>query len=157
MAVADSVDKGAAADEARRLVASNAYMTLATADGAGRPWATPVWFASRDCTDFVWVSRPGARHSTNIAGRSTVGIVLFDSTVAVGGAAAMYVEAEAEEVGPADRAAALAVFNARAQEQGIGLWDDPAVTGEAQFRLYRARASRVYVLDEHDGRVEAGG
>ena len=100
---------------------------------------------------------PGARHSANIAGRSAVGIVVFDSTVAVGGAAAVYVEAEAEEVGPDDRAAALAVFNGRAQEQGIGSWSERDVSGAAQFRIYRARASRVYVLDEHDGRVEVGG
>ena len=155
MAVAESVDAGTAADEARRVVAANAYMTLATADGDGRPWATPVWFAARDRADFVWVSRPGARHSANIACRPEVGIVVFDSTVA-GGAAAVYVEAEAEEVGDDDRAHALAVVNGRAWEHGIGSWSGPDVTGAAQFRLYRARASRVYVLDEHDGRVEVG-
>jgi hypothetical protein len=103
---------------------------------------------------------PGARHPANIAGRPAVGIVVFDSTAAVSGAAAVYVEAEAEEVGPEDsaaRAAALAVYNGRAQEQGIGSWSERDVSGAAQFRIYRARASRVYVLDEHDGRVEVGG
>ncbi|MCO1654129.1 pyridoxamine 5'-phosphate oxidase family protein [Pseudonocardia humida] len=157
MAVAESVDAGTAAAEARRVVAANTYMTLATADGDGRPWATPVWFADRDCAEFVWVSRPGARHSRNIAGRPAVGIAVFDSTVAVGGAAAVYAEAEAEEVGPDERAAALAVYNERAREQGIGSWDEQRVVGASQFRLYRARASRVYVLDEHDGRVEVSG
>ncbi|WP_181780299.1 pyridoxamine 5'-phosphate oxidase family protein [Pseudonocardia pini] len=150
-------DAGTATDEARRVLAANAYLTLATADGDGRPWATPVWFAVRDHSDFVWVSRPGARHSTNIAGRSAVGIVVFDSSVVVGGAAAVYVEAEAEEVGADDRADALAVYNGRTQEQGIASWSERDVTGAAQFRLYRARASRVYVLDEHDGRVEVRG
>jgi pyridoxine/pyridoxamine 5'-phosphate oxidase len=160
MAVGESVDAGTAAEEACRVVAANAYMTLATADADGRPWATPVWFAALGCADFVWVSRPGTRHSANIAGRSAVGIVVFDSTVAVGGAAAVYVEADASEVGPEDgaaRAAALAVYNGRAQEQGIGSWSERDVSGAAQFRIYRARASRVYVLDEHDGRVEVDG
>ncbi|MEN3265406.1 hypothetical protein [Pseudonocardia sp.] len=77
--------------------------------------------------------------------------------MAVGGAAAVYIEAEAERSAPSDRAAALAVFNGRAQEQGIGSWSERDVSGAAQFRIYRARASRVYVLDEHDGRVEVGG
>jgi pyridoxine/pyridoxamine 5'-phosphate oxidase len=154
MAVEDSADAGTAADEAHRVVAANAYMTLATADAHGRPWATPVWFATRDRRDFVWVSRPGARHSRNIAATPAVGIVIFDSTVPVGGACAVYVEAVAEEVGPDDRAEALAVYNERAREQGIGSWDERKVVGAAQFRLYRARASRAYVLDEHDGRVE---
>jgi nitroimidazol reductase NimA-like FMN-containing flavoprotein (pyridoxamine 5'-phosphate oxidase superfamily) len=157
MAVEQGVDAGTATDEARRVLAANLYLTLATADGDGRPWATPVWFAARDLSDFVWVSRPGARHSANIAGRSAVGIVVFDSTVVVGGAAAVYVEAEAEEVGADDRADALAVYNGRTQEQGIASWSERDVTGAAQFRLYRARASRVYVLDEHDGRVEVRG
>lgn len=138
-------------------MSANAYMTLATADADGRPWATPVWFAALGVADFVWVLRPGSRHSVNIAGRPAVGIVVFDPTVAVGGAAAVYAEAEAAEVGPDDRAAALAVYDGRAQEQSLGSWTERDVTGAAQFRLYRARASRVYVLDEHDGRVEVGG
>lgn len=31
---------------ARAIVDSNAYMTLATADETGRPWASPVWYAA---------------------------------------------------------------------------------------------------------------
>jgi hypothetical protein len=59
------------------------------------------------------------------------------------GAAAVYVEAQAEQVDPDGRTAALAVFNARAQEQGIGSWSERDVSAAAQFRIYRARASRV--------------
>jgi hypothetical protein len=70
------------------------------------------------------------------------------------GAGAVYVDAVAEEVGPDDRADALA---ARARDQGIDTWDERQVTGASQFRVYRARASRTYVLDDHDGRVEVAG
>jgi nitroimidazol reductase NimA-like FMN-containing flavoprotein (pyridoxamine 5'-phosphate oxidase superfamily) len=157
MAVADDADSRTAAEEARRVLAANAYMTLATVDADGRPWATPVWFATRDLRDFVWVSRPGARHSRNIAAASTVGIVVFDSAVPVGGGSAVYVEAVAEEVGPDDRTDVLTAFNERAHEQGIDTWDERKVVGASQFRLYRARATKLYVLDEHDGRVEVGG
>lgn len=153
MAVAQNTDAGTAADEARRVLAANTYLTLATADATGRPWATPVWFAARG-PDYFWVSRPGARHSLNIAARPEVAIAVYDSSVPAGGAAAVYVEAVAQEVGADDRAEALAVYDGRAREQGIGSWSEADVTGPAQFRLYRARASRVYVLDEHDGRVE---
>ena len=153
MAVADDADAGTAADEAHRVVAANTFMTLATADGDGRPWATPVWFAARDCAEFVWLSRPGARHSVNIAGRPRVGIVVHDPGASAG-PAAVYVEADADEVTPADRADALAVLNSRARERGLRTYGAPDVTGAAQFRLYRARTRRIYVLDEHDGRVE---
>ena len=157
MAVADGADATTAADEARRVLAANHYLTLATADSDGRPWATPVWFATRDLRDFVWVSRPGARHSRNIAATSAVGIVVFDSGVPVGEASAVYVDAVAGEVGPDDRTEALAVFNERAQQQGIDTWDERKVVGPSQFRLFRARATQVYVLDRHDERVEVGG
>lgn len=155
MAVDDGADAGTLADEARRVVTTSTYLTLATADGDGRPWATPVWFAARGLDDVVWVSRPGARHSRNIAVNPAVGIAIFDSGVPVGGEVrALYAEAVAEEVATADRADVLAVYDARAREQGIGPWTEDKVTGAAQFRLYRARVSRLYVLDEHDGRVE---
>jgi GNAT superfamily N-acetyltransferase len=39
-------------DLARGLIDANAYMTLATADADGRPWASPVWFAHHDYTRF---------------------------------------------------------------------------------------------------------
>lgn len=141
------------ADVARRVIDANSYMTLATADTTGRPWATPVWFAERDGREFVWVSRPGTQHSRNIADRPEVTLVVFDSTVAVGSATAMYVEAVAGEVAEADRTDALAVFNARSAARGIREWDESEVTEAAQFRLYRATASHVWVLGEHDQRV----
>jgi nitroimidazol reductase NimA-like FMN-containing flavoprotein (pyridoxamine 5'-phosphate oxidase superfamily) len=118
-------------------------------DGGGQPWATPVWFAPEGCAEFYWVSRPGARHSRNIAGSPAVGIVVFDSTVPVGGATAVYAEAEAAQVGAGE----IAVFSAHAQRRGIGEWTGKDVSGSAQFRLYRARVSRLFVLDDHDGRV----
>ena len=74
------------------------YMTLATADATGRPWVSPVWFATGSDETFLWVSAPETRHSRNIAVRPEVAIVIFDSTVSVGGAEALYVDAIAEEV-----------------------------------------------------------
>jgi|SRR4051812_1092668 nitroimidazol reductase NimA-like FMN-containing flavoprotein (pyridoxamine 5'-phosphate oxidase superfamily) len=136
-------------DEARRIIDANSYLTLATVDGQGQPWATPVWFAPRGCAEFYWVSRPGARHSRNIAGSPAVGIVVFDSTVPVGGGSAVYAEAEAVQV----EAAHIGVFSAHAKRRGIGEWTGSDVSGSAQFRLYRARVSRLFVLDDHDGRV----
>jgi pyridoxine/pyridoxamine 5'-phosphate oxidase len=134
--------------EARRILAATTYLVLATVDGDGRPWATPLWFAARDLTELVWVSRPETRHSVTIAARPAVAITVFDSTVPVGAAAAFYAEAEAAE---ADLAA-LAVFNARARAQGIGEWSEQDVSG--RFRLYSAHLTRAWVLDETETRRE---
>jgi Pyridoxamine 5'-phosphate oxidase len=87
---------------ARTIIDANSYLTLATADADGKPWATPVWFAPDDYTDFIWLSRPTTRHSANIAARPDVAIVVFDSTVPINQGQAVYVEAVAEEVPAAD-------------------------------------------------------
>jgi hypothetical protein len=49
------------------------------------------------------VSRPGARHSRNLAVRPEVGIVIFDSTVPEGEGQAVYVEALAAELDGSER------------------------------------------------------
>ena len=42
------------ASVARDIIDSNAYMTLATADENGRPWASPVWYAAEGYEHFYW-------------------------------------------------------------------------------------------------------
>ena len=128
-------------------------MTLATADREGRPWATPVWYAHEGHDEFIWVSRPGTRHSQNLQARPEVAIVIFDSRVAVGEAEAVYVEARAEEVTGAAAEGAVAVFSRRSAEQGLDTWSLADVTEPAQFRIYRATASAHFLLGERDQRI----
>ena len=142
-----------ATDAARRVLDAITYMTLATADAAGRPWATPVWFAERDLREFIWVSRFETRHSRNVTERPEVSIAIFDSTVAVGGAIAVYVEATAEELSEGDLSGPLEVFNERSVAQGLRAWRPSDVSGFAPHRLYRATASHAWVLDEEEHRV----
>jgi len=59
-----------------------------------------------------------------------------------------YVEAVAGEVDAADRADAPAVYSGRLLARGIETWGETDVTGPAAHRLYRARASRVYLLGD---------
>lgn len=141
------------AEIARAIVDANRYMTLATADSDGRPWASPVWFAHRAYTDFVWVSKPGALHSRNLAARPEVGIVIFDSTVVPGEGEAVYVEAVARELDGAERGEALAVFARRSHAQGLAEWTIADVTAPARHRLYSASARRHFILDAHDERL----
>src|ERR1700750_2912252 len=99
----------AAADletQAREIVAANRYMVLSTAGADGTPWVSPVWFASDDGVEFLWLSKPGARHSANVRARPEIAIVIFDSSAAPGDAKALYVAARAQ--GPARARAARA-------------------------------------------------
>jgi len=139
---------------ARAIVDANSYMTLATAGADGAPWASPVWFAHEQYATFLWMSRPGARHSRNIAARREIAIVIFDSTVSPDQRNAVYVEATASIVPDAELADAVAVYAARSVARGLETLARAEVSGDAPFRLYRASASAMYVLeDDHDRRV----
>jgi nitroimidazol reductase NimA-like FMN-containing flavoprotein (pyridoxamine 5'-phosphate oxidase superfamily) len=138
---------------ADRLIAANSYLTLASVDESGDPWSTPVWFAPDGRVAFVWASKPGARHSRNIAANPSVAISIFDSSKLPGDGSAVYVAASASEVDELDRDAALAVYNARSIERGLPEWTVEKLTGDARHRLYRATVNAMYVLDDHDERI----
>jgi pyridoxine/pyridoxamine 5'-phosphate oxidase len=141
------------ASTARGLLDANVYMTLATADVDGAPWVSPVWYAHVDHREFLWVSRPEARHSRNIAVRPRVAIVIFDPTVAPGTAQAVHAEADAEEVEESDAASLLRPYSDRSEATGGRGWTGEDVTGSADRRLYRATATAHYVLDAQDRRL----
>jgi hypothetical protein len=141
------------AADARALIDRNQYLTLATSDADGRPWASPVWFAHEEYTEFLWVSRPDARHSLNIKARSAVGIVVFNSTVTPQAANAVYVEADACEAGADILDHAIGVYSERSLGSGLSAWTPADVTGAAGHRLYRARARASFVLASNDRRV----
>jgi pyridoxine/pyridoxamine 5'-phosphate oxidase len=138
---------------ARRIIDSHAYMTLATADADGRPWASPVWFAHDGHSRFIWVSKPEARHSRNLAVRPDAGIVFFDSTPRQGTPEAVYVEARAEQVAKDDEERLIEVFSRRSESMGEPAWTVEDVRPPALLRLYRAIAAEVFVLGEKDERI----
>ncbi len=138
---------------AREILDSNLYLTLATADAAGRPWPTPVYFASIDHRELVWVSRPGARHSQNLSARPDVGIVVFDSRAPISTGQAVYMSAVAELVADPDLDRCLEAFSRSSQDRGGDAWSRDDVGPEAHLRMYRAIATEQWVLDSHDQRV----
>jgi hypothetical protein len=68
----------------RDIIEANRCLGLATADRAGLPWSSPLYFAHIDFVEFFWVSSPDVTHSCNVAVRPEVVIVVFDSQVAIG-------------------------------------------------------------------------
>jgi hypothetical protein len=133
-------------DLARTIVDSNRYMVLGTADQAGHPWVTPVWFASEDYARFQWVSSPESRHSRNLAVRPEVAIAIFDSTAPVGGAQAVYMAGTAEELTGAELHGGIELFG-RLSVDDVGRgWALDDVQPPSLFRLYRATVSEHFVL-----------
>jgi uncharacterized protein YhbP (UPF0306 family) len=138
---------------ARRLVDANMYMTLGTADAEGRPWVSPVWYARAGPDALLWVSKPQARHSRNIAVRAQVAIVIYDSSVPVGRAEAVYLEAVAEELDGQGMERALAVYSEHGRALGLAAWTVDDVREPARFRLYRANVTATFVLGPGDQRL----
>lgn len=140
-------------DAARTIIDANLYLTLATADEAGRPWASPVYYAPLGYTQFLWASAPDATHSRNLGSRPEVGIVIFDSRTPINTGQGVYLSAVAEQLKGDDIDRGIEIFSRRSQEHGAGEWTRADVVEPARLRLYRATASEIFVLGERDQRI----
>lgn len=135
---------------AKSIIDANRYMTLATADEHGSPWASPVWYAPVQYREFLWVSSPDATHSQNLAVRPQLAIVIFDSHQA-GGWKALYMSAVAEQLTDVDEE--IKLYSSHGEAQGLRAWTREDVLAPARHRLYRATVSEHFVLDPHDERI----
>ena len=136
-----------AAQTAADLIEASRYLVLATADEAGRPWSSPVYFAHLGFTEFFWVSSPDVTHSRNIAVRPEVGIVVFDSQAAIGTGQGAYMSAVAALVeDDAETARGIEAFSRRSLAHGGHEWTSEDVSPGAGMRLYRASADAHWIL-----------
>jgi pyridoxine/pyridoxamine 5'-phosphate oxidase len=139
---------------ARAMIEEITYMTLATVDEDGLPWASPVWFAHAYYTEFVWISRPDSRHSQNLAVNPQLAIVIFDSRVPIDTGGGVYLDARAEQVtDDAEIDRVMATFSERSVAQGGGEYTAADVTGESHLRPYRATPTTTF-LGVNDRRIE---
>jgi nitroimidazol reductase NimA-like FMN-containing flavoprotein (pyridoxamine 5'-phosphate oxidase superfamily) len=133
---------------AREIIDQSMYMVLGTADEAGRPWVSPVYFAAGEYSHFYWVSLPDAQHSRNLAGRPEVSIVVFDSGVPIGTGQGVYMSARAEELAGEDVERAIEIFSRRGEKHGGRSWSADDVRPPAPHWLYRASVDRHWMLDK---------
>lgn len=85
-------------------------MTLATADGDGLPWASPVEFVCDEALRFHWASHRNARHSRNVRANPRAAASIYDSGQAPGVRADVqgpYAEGPVEEFRPSELEAVL--------------------------------------------------
>jgi uncharacterized protein YhbP (UPF0306 family) len=138
---------------ARTIIDDNLYMTLGTADEAGRPWVSPVYYAFAGYEEFFWVSSPEATHSRNLTGRPEISIVIFDSRVPINTGQGVYMSAVAGELPSDDLDRGIGIFSRRAEAHRASPWTRQDVSPPARHRLYRAIASEHFVLDPQDRRT----
>ncbi len=127
---------------AAAVIEANKYMALGTVGADGLPWVTPVYFTPDGHDTFYWASSPNSLHSRNLAERPDVSIAIFDSTVPIGGASAVYFRAQAALVPDDELEACATLYSSRYTELR-------AFTAEElrdDLRLYRARATEHWIL-----------
>jgi hypothetical protein len=125
---------------ARQVIDSNRYLTLGTTEPDHRPRLSPVYFTHVGYRDFYWVSSPTARHSTNLAERPEIAVVVFDSTAPVGQGRAVYVAAHASVVADDELPRRCAEAFAHVGP-GATRFEPHDLSGDAVLRLYHARAT----------------
>jgi hypothetical protein len=135
-----------AAQTVSDIVEASRYLVLATADAAGRPWSSPLYFAHIGLAEFFWVSSPDVTHSRNIAVRPDVGIVIFDSQAAIGTGQGAYMSATAKLLEGDETALGIEAFSRRSVAHGGPEWTSADVRTGASLRLYRATASSHWIL-----------
>ena len=143
---------------ARAVIDVNLYMTLGTAGEDGHPWVTPVYYSVEGYTDFYWVSSPESVHSRNVAARSQVSIVIFNSQTPIGTAGSpvdggdasttqvVYMSGIAGEVTGTDVSHGIDVFSRGSRLRGAGEWTPEKVQPPSHLRLYRATATQQFIL-----------
>jgi uncharacterized protein YhbP (UPF0306 family) len=138
---------------ARKIIDATRYMVIATTNDDGSPWISPVWFAHDGYHDFLWLSRPGRRHSLNIAARGAVAITIFDSTQRIGNGFGVTMSAEAAALDGEDLRAATEIVSRRSVEHGGGMFGADDFAPGGTLRLYRAVATEQFVILGNDERV----
>jgi nitroimidazol reductase NimA-like FMN-containing flavoprotein (pyridoxamine 5'-phosphate oxidase superfamily) len=135
------------------IVRANQFMVLATADGEGGPWASPVWFATTSYREYFWVSSPDARHSRNLAVRPELAMSIYDSQQPPLTGLGVYVAATAVQVPESELDEGLEVYSEVSRESGMASWERSKVLPPAKHRLYRATATELFVLASDDTRT----
>ncbi|TCC31404.1 pyridoxamine 5'-phosphate oxidase family protein [Kribbella sindirgiensis] len=127
---------------ATAVIEANKYLALGTVGADGLPWVTPVYFTPDGHDTFYWASSPNSLHSRNLAERPDVSIAIFDSSVPIGGASAVYFRAQAALVPDDELDAAATIYSSRYAELRRYTADEL----RDDLRLYRARATEHWVL-----------
>jgi uncharacterized protein YhbP (UPF0306 family) len=144
---------GPAAQTISDIIEASRYLVLATADAAGRPWSSPVYFAYIGFAEFFWVSSPDVTHSRNIAVRPEVGIVVFDSQAAIGAGQGVYMSATAKLLESGETAPGIEAFSHRSVAHGGPEWTSADLGPGTGLRLYQATADSHWILAK-DGRPD---
>ena len=145
----DDLQKKLREKQAKKIIADNIYMTIASASLDGKPWVSPVFFAYDDSYNLYWVSDKNSRHSNLIRENKKVAVVIFNSKVPEGEGDGVYVDAQAVELNDVREAKeAMSILSARVTQEEFRIKKIGEVTEEGVWRIYKATPQSVSKLKE---------
>jgi nitroimidazol reductase NimA-like FMN-containing flavoprotein (pyridoxamine 5'-phosphate oxidase superfamily) len=139
-------------DQLVDLLLEGKYMTLATADGDGVPWVSPLVYGCDASLNFYWASGIDARHSVNVRARPQAALSIFDpAQIPNSGVQGIYVEGAVSQIEETKLAAATTTFYqwrypdpATFQQKRRGPED---FRGDSPRRIYCLSPREIYGLN----------
>lgn len=133
-------------EQARKIIDSIQYMTIATVSPDGEPWNTPVArYHFDDDYTLYWASWSENQHSVNIRNNGKVFIVIYDSTPGDGQPSqGVYIQATASQVSAEEAMQAALVFKNDPYNPSEG----KEYVGEKPRRIYKAVPQKIWLNDD---------
>lgn len=128
---------------AAQIIKDVLYITVASVSPEGKPWNTPVYSAFDSDLNFYWTSAKDSVHSNNIRHNPDVFFAIYDSSVAEGSGAGVYLEARAEELNVREEILVARKFTQARKGKSPDDADD--FMGEAHRRVYRATVTHGWI------------
>lgn len=138
------------ATQARHVLETIQYATIATADNQGNPWNSPVFCAHDDRRRIYWSSHPDSVHSKNIQNSGKVFIVMYNSRAGEGEGLGLYMEAVVEVV--VDKKEIASALELLGKRRGKPFTHPEKFSDNGSQRIYRATPLKWWVNDaDQDG------
>lgn len=143
---------------AREIFDTNQYMTIASSNKQGEPWASAVVYAFDKNSNLYFLSLPSSKHSQNIKGNKNVVVTIFDSHQLWGQGVGLQVEGWGSEVNISESAEALKIYFDRNFPYGnSGNYKEEFTSEGSDYKFYKITPKKIWMNDpnnEIDRRVE---
>jgi uncharacterized protein YhbP (UPF0306 family) len=137
-------------DQARKIIADNRYLTLATAVD-NDPWSAGLAYAVDKDYNFFFYSAQKSKHATHIAKNPNVAFSIFNSTLPSAEVDGLQIAAIAEEVGGFELLHVVRFYFQQSfpAEAARAIFEQPieAFKGAQVKRFYKLTPTHVYKLD----------
>jgi nitroimidazol reductase NimA-like FMN-containing flavoprotein (pyridoxamine 5'-phosphate oxidase superfamily) len=129
---------------AKAIIDQIKYITIATVGSNGQPWVTPVAAVHDADYNFYWASWTENQHSKNIAARSNIAIVIYNSTPAGDSEPGVYIRAKAIQLTDEQEVASAALL----LEDPYNPSEGEYYLGEYPRRIYKAAPTDMWLNDD---------